>query len=392
MDGGVDALSYETAKVLAVNPDPSVRAGLAARPDTRPELLYYMADDNDPSVRLAVAGNAATPVRASARLARDPNADVRAVLAAKLARSLPHLTAQEHAALHELAVNALTMLAADQAVRVRAALASAIKDVDCAPPKLVATLARDVAREVAEPVLRTCALLSDEDLLSIIAAHPGPWVLEAIARRPNVSAAVADAVRAEQEPEAGTAVLTSGPAAAAPWEGGTRGALPPEITAKLTDFVEEGMREALAGSGAFDPETGTEIADVARRRLDFARGYGSGERPAARAARLFAAGELDEEVVWDAISWGDRDFVRAALALLAKLPPELVQRILDTQSAKAITALAWRAGLSMRGARLLQHKAAGIHPKRLLNARHGTDYPLGEEEMRFQLGLFGIED
>lgn len=400
---GPKMLAYETAKALAVDPDAAVRVELAGRADMRPELLYYMADDDDPAVRAAVAGNDLTPIQASPRLARDRSADVRAVLAGKLARSLPHLTAEEHAAMHDLAVNALMMLAADQAVRVRTALATAIKDVDCAPPKLVAMLARDVAREVAEPVLRTCALLSDEDLLGIIAAHPVPWVLEAISRRPTVSAA--DAVLAEGDAGA-SAALSDNPGAdlSAAADAGEvilrgapdptlpvgRAALPPEITAKLADFVEDGMRGALADSGAFDGETGDEIADVARRRLDFARDYSSGERPEARALRLFQAGALGEEAVWDALSWGDLAFVRAGLALMTRTPASVIQRVLDTQSAKAVTALAWKAGLSMRGARLLQQKAAGIHPRRILNARHGTDYPLSEEELQFQLDLFGI--
>ncbi|MFM2041945.1 MAG: hypothetical protein RLY86_521 [Pseudomonadota bacterium] len=398
------ALGYDAAKAMAADPDPSVRAGLAARGDVRPELLYYLADDDEPAVRRAVAANALTPVRASTRLARDRDDEVRALLAGKLARLLPHLTGAEQAAMNDLALNALNMLAADQLVRVRAALASAIKDVDCAPPRLVATLARDMAREVAEPVLRTCVQLSDEDLLGIIAAHPVPWVLEAIARRPSVSPRVAEAVGAGSDPAA-TAAPQGDPGAAAgdsaqaaegmmvePALGpGGRPILPARLTSRLAEQVELDLRDALADEAGFDPDTADDIVAVARRRLDFARDYSHGERPEERAARLFAAGALTEEVVWDAISWGDRAFMRVALALLARIPPDVVQRILDTQSAKAVTALAWSAGLSMRGARLLQQKGAGIHPRRLLNARHGTDYPLSEEEMRFQLELFGIE-
>ena len=408
------ALSYVAAKAMAADPDPAVRAGLAARGDVRPELLYYLADDDDPAVRRAVAANALTPVRASTRLARDRDDEVRALLAAKLARLLPHLTGAEQAALNDLALNALNMLAADQLVRVRAALASAIKDVDCAPPRLVATLARDMAREVAEPVLRTCVQLSDEDLLGIIAAHPVPWVLEAIARRSSVSPRVAEAVGAGSDPTAAATAApqddTAGTEAAGvearaqaeatdeatvvvePALGpGGRPILPARLTSRLAEQVEIELRDALADGAGFDPDTADDIVAVARRRLDFARDYSNGERPEERAARLFAAGALTEEVVWDAISWGDRAFMRVALALLAQIPPDVVQRILDTQSAKAVTALAWSAGLSMRGARLLQQKGAGIHPRRLLNARHGTDYPLSEEEMRFQLELFGIE-
>ena len=80
----------------------------------------------------------------------------------------------------------LEQLARDQAVGVRQALATSLKDVACAPPDLCLHLARDVEREVAEPILHYCATLTDKDLLSIIAEQPKSWVLSAIAQRGGV--------------------------------------------------------------------------------------------------------------------------------------------------------------------------------------------------------------
>ncbi|MFV3076290.1 DUF2336 domain-containing protein [Niveispirillum fermenti] len=398
-------IAYERAKALAASPDAATRADLALQPGTPPELLYYLADDDDPLVRRAVAYRAETPVQAAPRLARDSDTDVRVLLSRKLARVLPHLTGPEHAAIRDLAQHALTMLAADQVVRVRAALAGALRDVAVAPPALVGQLARDVARDVAEPILRGCVNLPDEELLAIIAAQPVPWVLEAIARRDHVSSPVADAVAASGDPVA-TASLLANPGAAigdgtmtrlvakplAVFDSGRAAAkplLPPSLLGKLAGIVEDSIRGELAGQG-FDKLDRQEVVEVTRRRLDWARDYVKREAPDAKAARLKAEGKLDENAVWDALSWGDKPFVREALALRADLPPDLVQRIIDTQSARAITALAWRAGLSMRCARLLQLKS-GLPPTKLLNARHGIDYPMTEAEMRWQLGLFGVE-
>ena len=65
-------------------------------------------------------------------------------------------------------------------------------------------------------------------------------------------------------------------------------------------------------------------------------------------------------------------------------------KALSTAS-KAVTALAWRAKLSMRQALQLQLRIAHIPPTAALNPRGGTDYPLTPSEMEWQLGLFGSE-
>lgn len=400
-DTGPDPETYEQAKRLMISPDPAVRLQLAQRSDLAPELLYYMADDGDPIVRRAVAHNGATPLQAAPRLARDVDADVRILLARRLARALPHLTADEQAALRDIAHNALSMLAIDQVVRVRAALAGALRDVAVAPPGLIASLARDVAREVAEPILRTCVTLPDEELIAIIKAQPVPWVLEAIARRERVSMPVADAV-VEQRDRLATATLLANPGArlsdqalaglvATSLMPGAEGRslLPPSLVSKMASIVEESIRGEMSAHG-FDREDRRDVVAVTQRRLEWARDYVKQEPADQKAARLKAEGRLDEAVIWDALSWGDKSFVREALALKADLSPDLVQRIIDTQSARAITALAWRAGLSMRCARLLQLKS-GLPPTKLLNARHGTDYPMSEAELRWQLELFGVE-
>lgn len=399
--------AYERMKAMAMSPDGEVRLDLARDPEAPAELLFYLSDDDEPEILKAVAANPATPLRAAPRLARDRREDVRVLLAGKVARQLPELRPADQAALRDVAEHALEMLAADQVVRVRAAVASAIKDVDCAPPQLVARLARDIAREVAEPVLRGCAQLTDAELMDILAAREDAWVVQAIAGRPTLSAPVADAVLAADDPEADR-ILAGNPGAAL-GEGALatladrarvdpalaeplarRPGLPPRLALALAEHVEEAVRRVLAERTDFDAETRDAIAGVMRRRLDFARGYEGREPPGDKALRLFRAGRLNEAAVWDALAWGDRIFVRAALALLAETDAETVQRVLDTASPKAVTALAWRAGLSMRCARELQAKGARIPPRQVLNARHGTDYPLTEAEMRWQLDFFDI--
>lgn len=61
---GDDLATYEDQKRLARDPDPEVRAALAADPETRPEILYFLAEDEDPSVRRQVALNEGSPRQA----------------------------------------------------------------------------------------------------------------------------------------------------------------------------------------------------------------------------------------------------------------------------------------------------------------------------------------
>ena len=80
-----------------------------------------------------------------------------------------------------------------------------------------------------------------------------------------------------------------------------------------------------------------------------------------------------------------------ALSLLAAIPAEIVQRILETNSAKPITALVWRAGLSMRAAFRIQTSLLHLPASELLPARDGVRFPLSDDEMRWHLSYFGLE-
>ena len=67
------------------------------------------------------------------------------------------------------------------------------------------------------------------------------------------------------------------------------------------------------------------------------------------------------------------------------LVPDLVRKIIKSSSPRAITSLAWKANLSMRTAIQIQSRVGRIPPKKLLNARHGTDYPMTPDEMAAEL-------
>lgn len=404
-----DPIDYETSKRMAVDRDPAVRAGLARRQDTRPELLYYLAEDQDLTVRLSVARNPRTPVQADLMLAYDVDEGVRAVLAAKLARLLPDLSPEAQAQIHRRTVRALEALARDQVVHIRRAVAETLKDVACAPPALVNALARDVERKVAEPILRYSLALSDRDLLELVSGAREHWVVRAVAQRQTVSPDVAAAIVEAQDvaatgllldnagaviPEPALERIADGSAGTAVWRVplARRPELPPRIAERIAAFADQAVLDVLRKRRDFDPDTASDIATVVQRRLEWAGASNQDETSEARARRLHAEGGLDETAIADALAWGDTAFVKAALILRAGVHPVIIDSILDSQSPKGVTALAWRAGLSMRLAMQLQARAAGIPPRLLLNARDGVDYPLTDEELRWQLEFFGVSD
>jgi hypothetical protein len=101
-------------------------------------------------------------------------------------------------------------------------------------------------------------------------------------------------------------------------------------------------------------------------------------------------GALDEHYVEEAVETGQRDIVIEALALLADAQRSVIERIFSSRSSKAITALAWKAGLSMRIGFKIQTMLLKLPADELLPARAGVDFPLSEEEMRWHLSYFGF--
>lgn len=414
--GSRTTLDYEESKRLSASLDASTRRRVAEHAATRPELLYYLARDASPEVRAAVAANEATPVQADVILARDHDPAVREDLAHKIARLAPGLTAQEQDRLRRLTYEVLEILVSDQVARVRQILADALKDVADAPPDIIQRLARDCDIAVAGPVLQFSPVLTDADLLEIIASDPIAGARAAIAQRRHVAEPVSDAISASGDVGAVTALLTN-PCAQIreetldqlidmapgilPWHAPLvrRPVLPANAARRLARFVATSLLGVLRARTDLDPETTREVAAIVMARVadDGALGTASDIDPgavaAARARKLRAEGKLDDSAIDDAIDAGDRHFLRAALATLAGLPLDAVDRVIAAHSAKGIVALAWKAGLTMRTAVRLQTGFVHIPRPSLIKPQPDGAYPLTHEAMRWQIEfLTGVAD
>lgn len=394
-------LSYEEARDVAQGDDAAQRRALAARADPPPEVLYFLANDADASVRRAVAANVATPPQADALLAIDADGEVRAELARKLARLLPDMEDAARMRVRERVLATIDHLSRDELPRIRVLVAEAIKRSTSVPREIVLRLARDIEAQVAVPILEYSPLLNDQDLMEIIAHGTLTERLGAIARRPDVSIEVSEAVIASCDVSAVAALLANPRAqiredaldalveqARGVGEWHEPLVLRPELSQRamrrLSGFVAAALIERLVETHSLPADFAGELRALARTATAAAPAE---DEALARARELHESGELDEGLVADAVDNNDRRFVLAALSLKSTLPLAAVERAFSSRSAKAIVALTWKAGFSMRLALKLQVRIAALPGKSILHAKGGTDFPLGPDDMNFQIAV-----
>ncbi|MBT3536395.1 MAG: DUF2336 domain-containing protein [Rhodospirillaceae bacterium] len=408
--------SYEKQRGTLEGDDTKERLRLAKREDTRPEILYYLAEDNVPEVRRAIASNRSTPRQADAKLAQDGDEQVRYRLADKIGRLVPELTAEQREKAEALTITLVQELATDQFPKIRAIVSEHLKSADNVPKDIVLQLARDLETIVAAPILQFSPLLNDEDLLAIIAAGRESGALSAIAKRRALSGDVGEAVAQTLDPKAVGSLLANDSAQlredtldwiidnAAPMEPWHKPlvkwpSLSDSAIRRIAGFVATSLVETLCNRNDIDASTAVELAKAVQEGIgpeepeiseadteppnaEAPKDEGGGKE---WAAELFKGGGLDNDALQDAISDGDREFVIHALSLKSGFPSDVVSRVLDTANPRRVTVLAWKAEFSMRTAMQLQLRIAHVRPQSILNARDGIDYPLSENEINREL-------
>ena len=362
-----DREAYEDNKLSARSDDVVLRAEIAARDDVEPEILYYLTEDSSPIVRSNIAGNPLTPVQANVLLTQDEDDDVRMELARKICRLLPDISAPETVDLLAQTIEVLEMLAMDKLAAVRAILSEAIKETVTAPRHIVLALAQDAEAIVAAPILEYSPLLSENDLLEIIAAGVAAGALPAIARRQDISEDVSAEVAASLEIPAVAALLAN---ASAKVRGKTLDQIIDQAEAveelhqplvmrldlslravrRIAGFVASSLVETLSRQHDLPPKLEAELRQEVRARVGAIEEFTP--RPKAngtgRAQALWASGQLDEEAVAEAVEDVDQGFIAEALTLMTRYDPKTVGTMLASRNGKVVTSLCWKAGLSMR--------------------------------------------
>lgn len=405
------AKSYEDARAIAEGGSEKQRLSLAKNTQTHKEILYYLAE-RDPSdmVRQAVARNNSTPLQVAPVQAVDPNVDVRLALAARLVKLLPDLSQDKHSQLYAFTVQALGSLALDEVLKVRKALAETLKDHAHCPPQIAMQLAKDLEREVAGPILKFCVALSDDDLLEIVQQHPAAWAAEDIAGRRKIPPMVSTAIVEKNNDAANQILLNNAGAEMTPdaleaiverarefpeWHQplAVHKMLSKRAALYLAAFVDKAIHTMLLSRKDFDEATTQEITQVVRRRVEFEEDWKArgDETPQSRVARLYKKGGLDESVLSDALAIREYDFVIEALAFLAGAPRGTIDQTIELKAPKPFVAICWKAGIGMRLCQRLQQELVRIPHTDLLYPKGGTDYPMSDEELNWQLDFLGIK-
>jgi uncharacterized protein (DUF2336 family) len=182
---------------LARESDAGTRAMLARNATTPHEVLAFLSKDEEPRVRASVIANSRAPFSVLQTLTEDENAAVREALARRVADILPSLTTSSHDRLAQVVLPILLRLTEDVVGQIRFIIADAAKHLSTVPHDAVLRLAMDTETRVAEPVIRLSPVLTEEDLLALVATPPTTATLQAVARRNGIGEAVTDALIAQ---------------------------------------------------------------------------------------------------------------------------------------------------------------------------------------------------
>lgn len=344
---------------------------------------------------------------ASAMVAADEDERVRQILSRQIACLAPGLTDTARGTVQEEAVAALTALVAQAALRVRASVAEAVRDMPDGPREIVLRLAHDPEVMVSDPVIRFSPMLTTEDLIMLIASAPGPGTVAAVAQRAGIEEAVSDAVVESADAAALQALLSNHSAQIreatldalaaqseeqASWREPLvrRPKLPIRAQRLLADIVTGSLLETLAARVDLDPQVSRHV----RRTLDTLTAQPPSDmRPPAALAHARAmrdAGRLDDMAILTAMRDHALVLATAMFAVRADVPVSIAEQSFAARNARAVVALAWKAGMSMQTAVVVQAALARLPPDAIIRSGLDGGFPLREEEMRRQLGLLGI--
>lgn len=400
-------LSYEDARAVLEKHSRAAKRELASRTDAPREVLYYLSEDEILDVRVAVAANPSTPIQASEILADDPEELVRVELARRISRLVPGADENMQGDLLERVIALVEKLAADKLPRVRAIVAEEIKATDNVPARIIKKLANDIEISVAAPVLEYSPLLSDADLMELIAGSAVDGAAEAIARRENMGDEIVEKVAQSLDIPAVTALLanpnvqiredtldllitTAIDVEALHEPLVMRPNLSIRAIKRIASFVARSLLEDLLAREGLDEETQKELRDRVMERVEGEDGSEKLDATLASVRKAYEAGKLDNALVTTLADTGQKECVSMALSLLVEVPVKKITEIMDAKSPEAITSVCWKAELSMRTALAVQ-KALSIKHTDLLLPKNGFEYPLEDKKMNLQLAFFEIE-
>lgn len=296
-------------------------------------------------------------------LLADPSAENRAVTAHKLGAQFSD--ADLGPAERKLMEEIFRVMVKDVEVKVRRALSQSLKENPELPREIALSLAHDVA-EVALPVIEFSDVLSDEDLIAII-AEKGADHQKAVARREQVSEKVSDALVETRNADVVAALVANdgaalteaamtrvldqfgdNPSVSEPMA--LRKVLPLTVAERLVSLVSDKIRTHLVTHHAMSPDTATDLFLSAREKATIGL-----LQPGATLRdmldlvdQLHRNKRLTPTLVFRALCMGDVAFFEAALARLADIPVANAYKLIHDPGRRGRAALFDKCGLPKR--------------------------------------------
>jgi hypothetical protein len=168
------------------------------------------------------------------------------------------------------------------------------------------------------------------------------------------------------------------------WHGplAARRDLSSEHLRRVASIPSDTIAETMSARSDLDDAVLTALSHmVAKRMVELTR---KRETEAEAAPTKPAADKFLESVM----KGGRIGPVSAAISLRAGLSLEVATRMLTSKNAKAVAALAWKAGLSATQAHVLQTNVGGISQQSALGPTVTGGYRLAPPEMEWQIGLY----
>ncbi len=295
-----------------------------------------------------------------ARLMTDSSASARAETAAKIADHFTDYSMSE--AERGLAEDIFRSLVKDAETVVRESLSVHLKSCPDLPHDLALSLAEDL-ESVALPMLKCSEVLRDQDLIKILRSSGGEKQ-EAIAKRPEVSELVADAV-VDTGNQSAVARLVSNEGADI-----SQGAfervmdtyseseavsdslmrridLPAEISERLVSILSERLEEALLSKHDLPADQFSNLIVQARERatVTLLKEGSSEEELRNLIDTLHDRERLTGSLILRALCMGDMSFFEISLSKLAGIPVQNARLLIHDRGGRGLRSLYVKSGL-----------------------------------------------
>jgi len=381
---------------------------LVSRSDLPHAMIHEFHRHKAPDVRLAVARNRGASTDTFLALSADAEAKIRTAAVPGLVSRLSDQAESRPRGHDKQLLQAMNRLANDELAVVRRNLTKSLLGHRNPPVSILSTLARDLDREVAEPVLTGAPELSEQLLREIIENYPPPWVLKAVAQRKQLGPKLTGDIISHRDVEANGIILDNDGAEIPAASFGVlvemaeqnphlqeplalHPGLPRDDALRLAYFSGERILDLLKMAKRVDPVLTRQLAHLTAQHLAHTRRIATYQDAVEEAARLERMGAITDEWLTERLKPDDPTLLIGILALRARAHPLIVKRILRSESGKAITAITWKAGFSMRTAREIMQRVAKLPSDKVLSARGGTDFPMTSRDMAWYLEFYGIE-